>query len=81
MLIVNRDQKRHGQYGRVAFIAGKRLGNAVWRNGAKRRMRAICHDLHNDWDGYDVLFVARMNILSAPYQRVLASIQNQIKRL
>lgn len=56
--------------GRVAFIAGKRNGNSVWRNSAKRRMRAICRDLNGPWEGQDVIFLAMPKILSASYQEV-----------
>ena len=47
LLIMKRsNQHDHDQYhGRAAFIAGKKLGCAVWRNNAKRRMRAIVADL------------------------------------
>ena len=38
-LIVAENVQQHDRQGRVAFIAGKKLGNAVWRNAAKRRMR------------------------------------------
>lgn len=39
--------ERHGHSGRVAFIAGKKLGNAVWRNLAKRRLPSTLHG--NGW--------------------------------
>ena len=55
--------KQHGQQGRVAFIAGKKSGNAVWRNSAKRRMRAVCHELGGPWAGYDVIFLAKSGIM------------------
>ena len=50
-------QKQHGLHGRVAFIAGTKLGNAVWRNTAKRRMRALCRELEGPWQSYDVIFI------------------------
>lgn len=80
MLITAHDNKRHDQNGRVAFIAGKRFGNAVWRNGAKRRMRAICSESTCEWDGYDVLFVAKKSILQASYQNVRESVEKQIRQ-
>jgi len=56
--------------GRVAFVAGKRNGNAVWRNASKRRMREICRIIEGPWDGYDVVFVAKQRILKEPFSVV-----------
>jgi len=44
--------------GRVAFIAGKKLGGAVWRNRAKRVLRAALAQTGGTRAGYDVLLVA-----------------------
>lgn len=63
--------EQHDLKGRVAFIAGKKLGNAVWRNKAKRRMRAICHDLGGPWYGCDVVFLAKSSLTTASYSKVL----------
>ena len=65
--------KQHDREGRVAFIAGKKNGNAVWRNRAKRRMRALCRDLGGPWDGYDVIFLAKSSITGASYSKVLSA--------
>lgn len=67
----NAGMKQHDLEGRVAFIAGKKNGNAVWRNSAKRRMRAICHELGGPWAGYDVIFLAKSSITGASYSKVL----------
>ena len=48
---------QHGPSGRVAFIAGKKNGNAVWRNAAKRRMRALCADFGGSISGLDIVFL------------------------
>ena len=63
--------RQHGQDGRAAFIAGKKNGNAVWRNAAKRRMRAICHELGGPWPGLDVLFLAKRQTTKLSYSKVL----------
>lgn len=63
--------RQHDHRGRVAFIAGKKLGNAVWRNSAKRRMRALCQDLGGPWEGYDVIFLAKSTLTTANYSKVL----------
>ena len=69
-LIVS-DTQECGFKGRVAFIAGKKNGNAVWRNSAKRRLRAVCRELPAQPVGYDVIFVAKKGILEPPYSKVL----------
>ncbi len=71
--------KQHGHHGRVAFIAGKKLGNAVWRNAAKRRMRAICRDLGGPWDGYDVIFLAKSSLPDASYSKVLKACEKTVR--
>ncbi len=68
-LIVLRDSG-HGHIGRVAFIAGKKNGNAVWRNSAKRRMREIYRDLGGPWPGFDVVFLAKRRIIDIDYSKV-----------
>lgn len=70
--------EEHDLPGRVAFIAGKKGGNAVWRNAAKRRMRAICHDLGGPWQGYEVIFLAKRGITERPYQEVLDQCRKRI---
>ncbi len=62
---------RRGPQGRVAFVAGKRNGCAVWRNSAKRRMREICRELSGPWSDYDVVFLAKRRILKPTYSKVL----------
>ena len=56
---------------RVAFIAGKKLGGAVWRNSAKRRMREICRNLGGPWEEYDIIFLAKQHITTAPFDQVI----------
>ena len=70
-LIVLRNLNQHDHDGRVAFIAGKRLGNAVWRNRAKRRMRAVCMQLGGPFKGYDVVFLAKRSVTGAQFSTML----------
>lgn len=71
-ILVLRDVKQHGRLGRVAFVAGKKNGNAVWRNTAKRRMRAVCHELGGPWPNLDVVFLAKRKTTTATYSKVLS---------
>jgi ribonuclease P protein component len=57
--LVRRTDDRRGPQGRVAFIAGKRLGNAPKRNRAKRLMREAARRAGAPWPGLDVAFIAR----------------------
>ena len=66
--------------GRVAFIAGKKSGNAVWRNSAKRRMREVCRALGGPWEGYDVLFLAKQPLLETKYADVCAEGRKLVRR-
>ena len=44
--------------GRVAFIAGKKTGNAVSRNRAKRLLRECARLEQLPYDGYDIILIA-----------------------
>ena len=80
MVILLRNEKQHDLRGRVAFIAGKKLGNAVWRNKAKRRMRALCRDLNGPFPGYDVVFLARKNVTESNYANMLSNLKKALVR-
>lgn len=66
-------KRTHGRSGRVAFVAGKKLGNAVWRNKNKRRMRAVCKEMQGPWVNYDVVFIAKPQTSQASYSKVLSA--------
>ena len=71
---------KHDREGRVAFIAGKKLGNAVWRNRAKRRMRAACVQVGGEVAGYDVLFVARKRINQISFDKLVSQMDKALAR-
>ena len=71
-------ESQHDPYGRVAFIAGKKNGNAVWRNAAKRRMRALCAEFGGPWSGFDIIFLAKRNILQIPFQKLQREMRRHI---
>lgn len=79
-IIVYERNGLHDQSGRVAFIAGKKLGNAVWRNRAKRRMRAACNDLGGPWNGYDVLFIAKKQTTEDAYDKLIKGYQQALEQ-
>lgn len=79
-LIVHKGDTQHGPSGRAAFIAGKRNGNAVWRNSAKRRLRAVCHDLGGPWPELTVLFIANRKTTNASYSKVVSAFGKVLKQ-
>ena len=49
---------------RVAYVAGKKSGNAVWRSRAKRKLRAAWQlKSMQPQDGVDIVLVARREIV------------------
>ncbi len=58
---------------RVGFTATKKIGNAVRRNRAKRRLREVARALLPELGlaGYDYVFIARDTTTDRPYQRLL----------
>jgi len=54
----------------VAFVAGKKVGNAVRRNRAKRRLRAAMERIHLR-DGTACVVIARAGADEAPFDRLV----------
>lgn len=58
----------------VAFVAGRKVGSAVDRNRAKRRMRAAVAVIDLPAQ-FDVVLVASAEVNSAPFSQVKAWIE------
>ena len=69
-----------GAEGRVAFIAGKKLGNAVLRNRSKRVLRACVRRLDGPWAGWDVALLARSGLAAATASAVDAQVVAALRK-
>lgn len=68
---------------RVGFTASRKVGIAVVRNRARRRLRAAVDQvmpLHAA-AGHDYVLVARAGTVSRPYAALLADLEDALKRL
>lgn len=86
-LIVHGSQHIGCTQARVAYIAGKKNGNAVWRNAAKRRLRSLLKDSLSQSDylvrnfTLDMIIMARKPLLTASYQTTLDAFENVLTRI
>lgn len=68
-------------YNRKAFLASKKVGNAVLRNRARRLMKEAFRQLEDSAEiGYDLLFIARSAIRDSKCADVKKSIEAALKR-
>ena len=77
VVLIGERNDRRGLDGRVAYIAGKRLGPAPLRNRAKRRLRAAVMAVGVVHWGYDLVFVASKATVFADFQAIV----NDIRKL
>lgn len=87
ILIQARPRDGPGQEGgglvRAGFTATKRIGGAVERNRAKRRMREAARLLLPGLasPGYDYVFIARGGVTTRPWPRLLDDVKSALIRL
>ncbi len=66
---------------RIGFTASRKIGNAVARNRAKRRLRAAAQSLLplSGRAGHDYVLVARAGILTRDFQALLGDIAEAMR--
>jgi len=70
LALIKSTENKRGPIGRVAYIAGKKLGSAPVRNRIKRRMREASSIMGAPWSGYDVVFVAKSTMAHADFDMI-----------
>jgi ribonuclease P protein component len=68
---------------RAGFTATKRIGNAVARNRAKRRLREAARQILPDLahPGFDYVFIARGGVTTRPWPRLHDDMKSALVRL
>jgi ribonuclease P protein component len=83
LLVVLADSSPDGSdpAGRVVFVAGRKMGNAVMRNRCKRVMREACRRAGGPWAGRDVAMVSRSGMASASPSEIDAAFTVTLRAL
>jgi ribonuclease P protein component len=69
------------QKARIGVVAGLRVGGAVQRNLAKRRIRAVAHSfIPKIKPGWDLIFIARQPMATAGFTEIQQAMVSLIKR-
>jgi ribonuclease P protein component len=68
---------------RVGFTATRKIGSAVARNRARRRLRAAVHEVFERaaLPGHDYVLIARRETLDRPYADLLKDLTEALRKL
>ena len=68
---------------RVGFTASRKVGNAVKRNRARRRLRAVVQIVcpFRAFSGEDIVLIARSATVTAPFTALLRDFNQALSRL
>ena len=68
---------------RVGFTASRKVGNAVVRNRAKRRLRAVAAEAlpHLGQPGTDYVLIARGETSERPYAKLVGDLESALRQI
>ena len=68
---------------RVGFTVSKRVGNAVKRNRARRRLKSIASDIlpKEGFPAWDYVFIGRLVTLDRPYDSLLEDARAALRKI
>ena len=79
-LVIQANANPNSRAIRVGFTATKKIGNAVVRNKAKRRLRHVASQLlpKHGLKGIDYVFIARNSTASTPYKNLMSDTRDAL---
>ena len=81
MVLAYPTPQERGPLGRVAFLAGTKLGSAVIRNRTKRLLREAVRAAGGPWPEWDVVVLARPAALRTPVQEIAGDLRKRLDSL
>jgi ribonuclease P protein component len=81
IVLAARTPEGRGPSGRVAFIAGKKIGGAVFRNRSRRVLREAVRRVGGPWASWDVLVIARPGTAGAPISALDEALKDALTRV
>ncbi len=80
-LVILRVRRNGLDRSRAAIVAGKKLGKAVTRNRAKRRLRQALYPYFMQLaPGYDLVLIARGDSVEAPFTQLVQAVVQLLER-
>ncbi len=70
-----------GKEYKIGFTASKKVGNAVYRNRAKRRLRALFMEFSSEIDSGTYILVAKEPIRNISYETLKSDFIKALKRV
>ncbi|MDH5189068.1 MAG: ribonuclease P protein component [Rhodospirillaceae bacterium] len=67
---------------RIGFTVSRKVGNAVGRNRAKRRLRAVCNEIMPQFakPGFDYVIIGRQATIKRPFEMLKQDLKSALNK-